>query len=179
MSGNQSTGPPRRSAGYVRVGIAAKDNGPPRKVAWIMTGTQGISFGVARATGWGTRYSYLQDGSFLRIPQSESPAVPKRTPELVARYPPINEIKGLLQLSSVDVGTGDRLLGFPFRRKYESVLVKSLNGRASFKLGLLEAGVPQALDTLKKEERHFRLITESHPWILLWNAAGFEAAARV
>jgi hypothetical protein len=158
--------------------MMVKNNGPPRKVAWIVAGPEGISFGVARAMGWGTKYSYLPDGSLMRTPQSENLGGPKRAPELVARYPPVREIKGLLQLLSVDAGSGDRLIGFPFRKKYESVFVKPLNGRASFKLGLLEPGVPQALDALKKEERHFRLITRSHPWILLWNAAGFEPAAR-
>jgi hypothetical protein len=156
-----------------------KDNGPPRKVAWIVAGSEGISFGVARAIGWGIKYSYLTDGSLVRTPQPENPAGPKRVPELVARHPPVREIRGLLQLMAVDLGSGDRLIGFPFRKKFESVFVKPLNGRVSFKLGLLEPGVPQALDSLKKEERHFRLITRSHPWILLWNAAGFEPARRL
>ena len=96
----------------------------------------------------------------------------------MAKHPPIAEIKGLLQLLSVDIGPGDRLRGFPFKRRYESVYVKPMNGRISFKLGLLEPGVPQALDSIKrKEERHFRLVTKTEPWILLWNSAGFEVAA--
>ena len=79
----------------------------------------------------------------------------------------------------IDLGAGDRLYGFPFKKKFESIYVKTLNGRVSFKLGLLEPGVPQALDTIKrKEERHFRLITRTEPWILLWNAAGFEPTKR-
>ena len=94
----------------------------------------------------------------------------------MAKHPPINEIRGLLQLLSVDSGAGDRLRGFPFKRRFESVFVRPLDGRATFKIGLLEPGVPEALDTIKRrEERNFRLITKTEPWILLWNAAGFEA----
>jgi len=114
---------------------------------------------------------------FYRSIQSQTPAGTKETQELLTKHPPIPEIKGLLQLLSVDIGAGDRLRSFPFKRRYESVYVNPLNGRTSFKLGLLEPGVPQALDTIKKkEEHHFRLITRTEPWILLWNAAGFETA---
>lgn len=79
---------------------------------------------------------------------------------------------------SVEVGAGDRLLAFPFKRRYDSAYVRPIDGRVSFKLGLLEPGVPQALDTIKRrEEHHFRLITLTEPWILLWNRAGFESSA--
>jgi hypothetical protein len=177
MSALSKSGHPRRDGEYLRIGILTKDRGAPRRVAWITTGTGGIFFGVARATGWGTKYSYHADGNFYRSIQSQTPTGPKETQELVTKHPPIPEIKGLLQLLSVDIGAGDRLRSFPFKRRYEPVYVKPLNGRVAFKLGLLEPGVPQALDTIKKkEEHHFRLITRTEPWILLWNAAGFETA---
>ena len=150
---------------------------PPEGSLWITTGPGGIFVGVARAAGWGTKYSYHADGNFYRSVQSQTSAGPKETQELMTKHPPIAEIRGLLQLLSIDVGAGDRLRGFPFKRRYEPVYVKPLNGRVSFKLGLLEPGVPQALDAIKKkEERHFRLIARTEPWILLWNAAGFETA---
>ncbi|MGA2198817.1 MAG: hypothetical protein ABSG45_02655 [Nitrososphaerales archaeon] len=162
---------------YLRVAILTKDKGAPRKVAWITTGPGGIFIGVARATGWGTKYSYNTDGSFYRSIQSQAQKGPKESQELVAKHPPIPQVKGLLQLLTVEIGAGDRLRGFPFKRRYESVYIKPLNGKVSFKLGLLEPGVPQALDTIRrKEERHFRLIAKTEPWILLWNAAGFETA---
>jgi hypothetical protein len=177
MSALSKSGHPRWDGEYLRIGILTKDRGAPRRVAWITTGSGGIFFGVARATGWGTKYSYHADGNFYRSIQSQTPTGPKETQELVTKHPPIPEIKGLLQLLSVDIGAGDRLRSFPFKRRYEPVYVKPLNGRVAFKLGLLEPGVPQALDTIKKkEEHHFRLITRTEPWILLWNAAGFETA---
>jgi hypothetical protein len=179
MSNLPKPGRPGRDAWHLRVAILAKDRGAPRKVAWITTGSGGIFLGVARATGWDAKYSYRTDGGFYRSIQSQTPKGPRETQELVTKHPPIAEIKGLLQLLSVDVGAGDRLRGLPFKKRYESVYVKPMNGRVSFKLGLLEPGVPQALDSIKrKEERNFRLITRTEPWILLWNSAGFEAAVR-
>ncbi len=175
MSTLSRSGGPKWSAEYLRVAILTEDKGVPRKVAWITTGVGGIFIGVARATGWGTKYTYHTDGRFYRSIQSKAPTGPKESQELVAKHPPIPQIKGLLQLLSVEIGAGDRLRGFPFKRRYESVYIKPLNGKVSFKLGLLEPGVPQALDTIKRrEERHFRLITKTEPWILLWNSAGFE-----
>jgi hypothetical protein len=175
MGALPKSGRPKWDGEYLRIGILTKDRGTPRRIAWVTTGSGGISFGVARATGGGTKYSYHADGNFYRSIQSETPTGTKETQELVTRHPPITEIKGLLQLLSIDVGAGDRLRSFPFKRRYEPVYVNPLNGRVSFKLGLLEPGVPQALDTIKKkEEHHFRLITRTEPWILLWNAAGFE-----
>jgi hypothetical protein len=178
MSELPKQGRPNSDAGNLRVGILTKERGAPRKIAWITTGSGGVLLGVARAAGGGAKYSYRTDGSFYRYVQSSTPTGPKETQELVTKHPPIAEIKGLLQLLSVEIGAGDRLRGFPFKRRYESVYVKPMNGRVSFKLGLLEPGVPQALDTIKrKEERHFRLVTKTEPWILLWNSAGFEASA--
>jgi hypothetical protein len=159
----------------MRVGILSSEHGAPRKVAWITAGPEGVSFGVARATGAGTTYRYLPDGTLLRI----NPAVKgsRSESEPIAKHQPLHEIKGLLHLHSFDVGPGERLTSFPFRRKYEPVYVKPLNGRVSFRLGLLEPGVPEALDTIKtREERHFRLFSGTKPWILLWNSAGFERA---
>ena len=130
---------------------------------------------MARPTGRGTTYRYLPEGSLVRINSSAASTGSKADLDQVASHPPLSEVKGLLHLHSFDIGPGERLTGFPFKRKFESVHVKPLNGRVSFKLGILEPGVPQALDTIKgREERHFRLFTQSKPWILLWNSAGFE-----
>jgi hypothetical protein len=161
---------------FIRVGVFARERGPPRKVAWIATARDGISLGVARGTGRGTTYSYRADGSLYRSLANPTPASHGPSQELVSKLPPLREVKGLLQVLSVDVPAGDRLGQFPFKRRFESVFVRQLNGRVAFKVGLLEPGVPDALDTVKKrEERHFRLITRTEPWILLWNAAGFES----
>lgn len=131
--------------------------------------------GAARGTGRGTTYSYRADGGFYRSLTATTPTGPRTSQELVSRHPPLKEVKGLLHLLSIDVGGADRLSQFPFKRRFEPVYVRQLDGRTAFKIGLLEPGVPEALDTLKrKEERHFRLITKTEPWILLWNAAGFE-----
>jgi len=175
--------PPRPSRGqwdtqYLRIAMLAREKGVPRKVAWITTGLGGVSIGVARAEGPGTKYAYRTDGRFYRFITSRSQTGAKESQELIASHPPLPQVKGLLQLLSVDLGAGDRLRGFPFKRRYDPVYIRSLNGRISFRLGLLEPGVPQALDTIKrKEEHHFRLFTKMKPWILLWNAAGFEPAA--
>jgi|GEM_PF-3198034 hypothetical protein len=170
---------PRRDAEYRRFAILTRDRGLPRKVAWITVGPGGVFFGVARGAGSETKYNYHTDGGLYRYVQSQTPSGRKETRELVTRSSPLAEIKGLLQVLPIDLGAGDRLYGFPFKKKFESIYVKTLNGRVSFKLGLLEPGVPQALDTIKrKEERHFRLITRTEPWILLWNAAGFEPTKR-
>jgi hypothetical protein len=178
MSPIPNAGHFRRDAEYTRFAILAREKGVPRKVAWITAGPGGIFLGVARAAGWGTKYNYRADGGFYRSVQSQAPTGPREAQELVTRYPPLAEIKGLLQVLPVDLGAGDRLRGLPFKRRYESISVKTLNGRVSFKVGLLEPGVPQALDTIKrKDERHFRLITKTEPWILLWNSAGFETTS--
>jgi len=170
---------PRRDADYRRFAILTRDRGLPRKIAWITMGLGGVFFGVARGAGSETKYNYHTDGGLYRYVQSQTPSGRKETRELVTRSSPLTEIKGLLQVLPIDLGASDRLYGFPFKKKFESIYVKTLNGRDSFKLGLLEPGVPQALDTIKrKEERHFRLITRTEPWILLWNTAGFEPAKR-
>ena len=161
---------------YQRYAILTREGPSPGKVAWVTKGQEGMFIGVARAASLGTRYSYLPDGRFYRTVRSQTPAGARESEELVSRYPPMAEVKGLVQVLSVDAGPGDRLRNLPFKRKFKSVYVKPLNGRVSFKLGLLEPGVPQALDTIKRrEEHHFRLITETEPWILLWNSAGFES----
>jgi len=179
MSTAPRPGLPKRDAEYLRLAILTRERGAPRKVAWITTGPGGILLGVARAEGWGTKYSYAADGGFYRTVQSRSPTGLKESQELVTRHPPISQVRGLLQLLSVEVGAGDRLRGFPFKRRYESVYVRPLNGKVSFKVGLLEPGVPEALDSIRhRDERHFRLISKTRPWILLWNSAGFEPAFR-
>jgi len=170
-------GRPARGSDLVRIGILSTDGGRPGRVAWVTAGAGGISIGVARAGGPGTRYVYRNDGGFYRATQPKAPGQ-REALELVAKHPPVGEVRGLLQLLSVDAGAGDRLRGFPFKRRFEPVFVRPLNGRTSFRLGLLEPGVPQALDTVKKDERHFRLFTRTDPWMLLWNSAGFETAAR-
>ena len=170
---------PRRDSEYRRFAILTRDRGLPRKIAWITMGPGGVFFGVARGAGSETKYNYHADGGFYRFVQSQTPAGRKETRELVTRSPPLAEIRGLLQVLPVDLGNGDRLHGFPFKKRFESIYVKTSNGRVAFKLGLLEPGVPQALDTIKRRaERHFRRITTTEPWILLWNSAGFEPMKR-
>lgn len=175
MSGSSRPGIASWGPRFVRIGVFTRERNSLRKVAWIATGLGGISIGAARGTGRGTTYTYRADGGFYRSLTTTTPAGPGSSQELVSRYPPLKEVKGLLHLLSIDVQGGDRLSQFPFKRRFESVYVRQLNGRIAFKIGLLEPGVPEALDTVKrKEERHFRLITKTEPWILLWNAAGFE-----
>ncbi len=161
-------------AEYLRIAILATDKGGPGKVAWIAAGSGGIIFGIARAHGWGTKYSYHTDGGLYQSIPVQTPEGPRESQRLITGYPPIPEIKGLLRFYSVDIGIEDRLRGFPFKRRYESIFVRPLDGRVSFQLGLLEPGVPEALGTIEKgRENHFRLITKTEPWIVLWNSAGF------
>ncbi len=161
-------------AEYLRIAILATDKGGPRKVAWIAMGPGGIFFEIARANGWGTKYIYRKDGGLYQSIPVQTPEGPRESQKLIARHPPVSGIKGLQHFYSVDLGIDDRLRGFPFKRRSESIFVRPLNGRVSFKLGLLEPGVPQALDTIEKgQENHFRLITKTEPWIVLWNSAGF------
>lgn len=179
MSTPPRQGHPVRDGGYLRVAIFSKERELPRKVAWLTAGRDGISIGVARGPGRETSDSYRTNGGFYRSIPSQTPTGPKAGQELVAMHPPLSQIRGLLHLLSVDSPAGDRLGRFPFKRRFESVYVRPLNGRAAFKLGLLEPGVPQALDTIRKEERHFRLITRTEPWMLLWNSAGFDTPSVV
>ena len=160
---------------YLRLAAFSREGGRLRKVAWLSTGPAGLSVGVARGTGRGTTFTYRTGGGLYRSVSSTTPGGQRVSQELVANLPPMSEVRGLLQVLPVDVQPGDRLAALPFKRRFETVIVKPLNGRAAFKLGLLEPGVPQALDTIRrKEERHFHLITRTEPWILLWNVAGFE-----
>jgi len=169
----------KRDAEYLRIAILATDKGGPRKVAWIAKGSGEIIFGIASADGWGTKYSYHTDGGLYQSILVQTPEGPRESQKLITRYPPIPEVKGLLRFYSVDIGIDDRLRGFPFKRRYESIFVRPLNGRVSFKLGLLEPGVPEALGTIERgQENHFRLITKTEPWIVLWNSAGFVANMR-
>lgn len=161
-------------AEYLRIAILATDKGDLRKVAWIATGPGGITFGIARANGWGTKYSYHTDGGLYQSILVQTPEGSRESQKLITRHPPIPEIKGLQHFYSVDIGIDDRLRGFPFKKRYDSIFVRSLDGRVSFNLGLLEPGVPEALDGIEKgRENHFRLITKTEPWIVLWNSAGF------
>ena len=164
----------KRDAEYPRVAILASDKRSPRKVAWIETGPGGIAFGIARDNGWGTKYSYHTDGGLYQSVLVQTPEGSRESQKLITRCPPIPEIKGLLHFYSADIGSDDRLRGFPFKRRYDSIFVRPLDGRVSFKLGLLEPGVPEALGAIEKgQENHFRLITKTEPWIVLWNSAGF------
>jgi hypothetical protein len=164
---------------YLRIAVLAADRGGPRKVAWIATGPGGINFGIARANGWGTKYSYRSDGGLYQSIPVVTREGPRESQKLITRYPPVPEIKGLLHFYSADFGADDRLRGFPFKRRYESIFVRPLDGRVSFKLGLLEPGVPEALDAIEKgRENHFHLITKTEPWIVLWNSAGFVTNTR-
>jgi hypothetical protein len=139
-------------AGFLRVGIMAREREAPRRFAWITAGPGGFSIGVARAGGPGTRYTYRPDGGFYRATASQGPAGAKESLELVARHPPMQEVRGLLQLLSIDSGAGDRLRNFPFKRKFEQVFVRPLDGRASLRVGLLEPGRPEALDSIKRRD---------------------------
>lgn len=159
----------------LNVAILATDAKPFRKVGWITTGPGGIQFGLARATGWGAKYSYHTDGGLYRASVIQTLGGPRETQEFVAKHPPLLEIKGLERLLSAEIGARDRIRGFPFKKSRESVYVRASGGRISFTLGLLEPNAPHALDALEQGQKiHFRLITKTKPWIMVWNTAGFE-----
>ena len=164
--------------GSLRVAVLSREGESSRRIAWITAGANGLSMGVARGAGPGTRYIYQVDGAFYRLSAAQESGRGDLGRELIRRHPPLSGITGLVHLIAVNLYPGDRLIRLPFKRKFERVYVKQYNGRVSFKVGLLEPGVPEALDSIKsKEERHFHLITKIQPWILFWNAAGFEASS--
>ena len=167
-------GRPRWGADRINIAILAADKRTTRKVGWIATGPSGILFGIARATGSGTKYSYRTDGSFYRVSVTQTQGGPRETLELIVKHPPLPEIKGLERLLSVEIGPGDRLRGFPFKKSHESIRVMASEGKVSFNLGLLEPNSPQALGGFEKGQKvHFRLVTKTKPWIAIWNRAGF------
>ena len=165
----------RRDFGRLNVAILAREGKGFRKVAWIVSGHPGVQFGVAREDGLGTRYDYRADGNLYRVAFAQTPRGPTATQQLIARHPPLRDIRGLEQIISAEAAAGDRLRGFPFRRGHESVAVRPSEGKVSFNLGLLQPNVPEALSGLERGKGvHFRLITRTVPWIVLWNRAGFE-----
>ena len=128
MSTLSRSGGPKWNAEYLRVAILTKDEGVPRKVAWITTGPGGIFIGVARATGWGTKYTYNTDGASA-APFSQRRQQVRRNhrnwwPNILH---PSNQGAAAAALGR---NRGRRQIrGFPFKRRYESVYIKPLNQR--------------------------------------------------
>ena len=171
---------PRWGADRLNIAILAVERRTTRKVGWITTGPGGILFGIARGTGSGANYSYHADGRFYRVSATQTPGGPRENSELMEKHPPLHEIKGLQRLLSAEIGHGDRLRGFPFRKSHESIRVKGAEGRVAFNVGLLEPNSPQALGGFERGQKvHFRLVTRTKPWIVIWNRAGFEAPLNV
>ncbi len=174
----QKSDRPRPEVG-LRVAILVAERAGPRRLAWIANGVGGIDFGIARGNGSGTKYSYHTEGGLFQSVLAQTPGGPRESQKLLTKYPPLHEVRGLLQFYSADFGAEDRLRGFPFKKRFDTILVRPLEGRVSFKMGLLEPGVPGALGAIEKgRENHFRLITKTEPWIVLWNSAGFVTETR-
>lgn len=158
----------------LRFGIFAVDRVGFRRIGWITTGPQGVSIGIARSIGPGTKYRYRPDGGLNQVTLLQTPQGAKETERFLGSHAPLSGVRGLEQFLSVQIGPEDRLRSLPFKRRYESVYVRSVEGRVTFKVGFLEPGLPQALDAIgRSRNNHFHLITASEPWIVLWNSSGF------